>query len=79
VNETHRLVAARVLAALAIVSLPAFIWLGWWQLVVSIGFGVAAVMIAPHPDHHRTSGRTSRLFRALQQRLHPHSWRPRGR
>lgn len=75
-NANHRMIAARVLAVLAVVSLPAFVWLGWWQLVVSVLLGVAAVVVTPRGEHKRHPDRRSSLFRTIQQRLHPHSWRP---
>jgi len=70
-----RLVLARIAGIAAIISLPTFVWLGWWQLAVSGVLALAAALVAPRPPA-RGERRWRRLIHALQRRIHPHSWRP---
>jgi hypothetical protein len=70
------LAVSRAAGLLAILSAPAFVWIGWWQLGVSLGLAVVAALLAPQPVHRGTHGRLRRMREALSRRMHPHSWRP---
>jgi hypothetical protein len=74
-NASWRLSLARLAGIAAILSLPAFVWLGWWHLSVSLLLAIAAAALTPGPPT-RGENRWRQQFHALQRRLHPHSWRP---
>ncbi len=67
---------ARTLGVLAIVTLPAFVWFGWWMLGVSCALAIGAAFLTPGSASHPSEGRWRKRMRALQQKAHPHSWRP---
>jgi hypothetical protein len=75
-RSLQNLALARAVGILAIISLPAFIWFGWWQLAVSFGLAVVSALLAPGTTHRPAEGRLRRVIRGFQQRTHPHSWRP---
>jgi hypothetical protein len=67
---------ARTAGLLAVVTLPAIIWLGWWQLAVSAGLAIVAAAATPNPELGEHEGWLRRQLRVLQLRRNPHSWRP---
>jgi len=74
-NEHGRVALARITAVLAILSLPAFVWVGWWGLAVSGMLAVLSATLTPRPAR-RGAGRWQTRINALRLRFRPHSWRP---
>jgi hypothetical protein len=71
--------ASRAAGLLAVISAPAFAWIGWWQLGVSLGLAVLSALLAPVATRHGTHGHLRRMREALWRRMHPHAWRPGAR
>jgi len=76
--NSARITIAKIAALLALVTLPAFIWFGWWMLGVSVSLAVLAAVITPRGRRRVTlRQRMADMRAAIGRRIHPHSWRPR--
>lgn len=76
-TNLNRLVGARVLFVLALVSALAIPWAGWAAFAVLVMLVLIGTLVAPPPASHAHRGRLRVLFEAVRRRLVHHPWRPR--
>lgn len=73
-----RIRIAKIATVLAFVTLPLFIWFGWWLLGVSVGFAILAAAVSPRGAPRRGLRQRAADLRArILRRIRPPDWRPR--